>query len=125
MNPKRLIDLSSIQKNLQVSYGDPVDMVPGRITKHPDGSMTREVQPVYSWHTPAPYSFKYTPLIVKCDSCKAEFPIEELIEVEDVDDDGDDYISERKCPKCLQEFTETVANETIEEALKRKEQENG
>jgi hypothetical protein len=121
----RRIALSSIKPNPHA--GRTEFLVPGKrtTTKNEDGSVTtsREVTRLRSL-TPSPkYLFEYEPMVVKCVHCGEESP------VEDFDDDWvfdgfDEHRLVDICPRCKRPnaIGGTVQYETIEEALKRKEE---
>jgi DNA-directed RNA polymerase subunit RPC12/RpoP len=116
----RRIDLKTIRPNPDA--GRTSIRVAGKTSTivNPDGSITqtRGYQDVQLLRPQPSHLFEWEPLSLKCERCGEEFPLEELIE------EYDEYSIDQRCPKCqaYQPYVE-FKFETIEEALKRKENE--
>ncbi len=75
------IDRSTIRRNPDAGRRE--IMVPGRSAVGPDGTISRQMQRIYTIFPDPEFLFKYEPTEVKCSKCGAIFDVSKLESYED------------------------------------------
>ncbi len=111
------IDRNSIKKNPNAGFRGPY-YVPGKTDCNADGSVSRNITPVYMINGEPEYSYDLIYPDITCQHCGSVSSYNELEDEEYVDDDDDYCISTNICPKCKTSDCCQIEFETLKDALK-------